>query len=151
MSNISARPPDDRPIFHLAFPIATISQAKEFYVQGLGCTLGRETKNSIILGLYGHQLVGHITDIPLTTQRGIYPRHFGIVFPHLDMWQELEQRATAQQLIYRQPAKQRFRDEVTEHYAFFLEDPFYNLLEFKYYVQPEAVLGAQNFDLIGDR
>ncbi len=151
MFDNSACTTGDRPIFHLAFPIANISQAKDFYVQGLGCILGRETKNSIILGLYGHQLVGHITDIPLTAQRGIYPRHFGIVFPRLDMWQELEQRATAQQLVYRQPAQQRFPGEVTEHYAFFLEDPFYNLLEFKYYAQPDAVLGAQAFGLIGDR
>lgn len=151
MFDSSVSSSNDLPIFHLAFPIANIPQAKEFYVQGLGCTLGRETQSSIILGLYGHQLVGHITDIPLVTQRGIYPRHFGIVFRHLGMWQELEQRATAQQLVYRQPVRQRFLGEVTEHHTFLLEDPFYNLLEFKYYAQPEAVLGAQDFDLIGDR
>ncbi len=87
----------------------------------------------------------------LTAQRGIYPRHFGIVFSHLDMWQKLDQRATTQQLSYHQPAKQRFLGKITEHYTFFLEDPFHNLLEFKYYVQPVAILGAQNFDLIGDQ
>ncbi len=118
---------------------------------GLGCTLGRETTSSIILGLYGHQLVGHITDVPLTVQRGIYPRHFGIVFPDLKMWQELEQRAHQQQLTFYQPAKQRFGSEVTAHYAFFLADPFCNLLEFKYYEHPTAILGAQDFELIGDR
>ncbi len=89
--------------------------------------------------------------MPLTAQQGIYPRHFGIIFPSLDMWQQLDHRATAQQLVYRQPARQRFAGEVTEHYAFFLEDPFYNLLEFKYYAQPTAILDAQDFDGIGDR
>jgi uncharacterized protein len=141
----------DRPIFHLAFPIANIPQAKDFYVRGLGCTLGREAQNSIILGLYGHQLVGHVTDLPLTAQRGIYPRHFGIVFPHLEMWQELEERAAAQQLTQYQHAQRRFGGEITEHYTFFLEDPFYNLLEFKHYVDPAAVFGAQDFVAIGDR
>ncbi len=120
-------------------------------MRGLGCTLGRETNNSIIFGLYSHQLVGHVTDLPLTAQRGIYPRHSGIVFPHLEMWQELEQRATAQQLTRYQHSQQRFEGEITEHYTFFLEDPFYNLWEFKYYVDPAAVLGALDFKAIGDR
>jgi uncharacterized protein len=151
MFDSSAGTTGDQPIFHLAFPIANIFQTKEFYVQGLGCTRGRENQNSIVLGLYGHQLVGHITDLLLTPQRSIYPRHFGIVFPSWEMWQELEQRSHHQQLTRYQPVKHRFQNAITEHYAFFLEDPFYNLLEFKYSVHQQAVLAAQDFEEIGDR
>jgi uncharacterized protein len=137
-------------IFHLAFPIENIPDTKKFYVDGLGCTVGREATNSIILNLYGHQLVAHRTDKPVPIQAGIYPRHFGIVFPTLVDWQALLDRATAQHLKFYQSAKHRFMGEITEHRTFFLVDPFANLLEFKYYTHREAIFGATNITQIGD-
>jgi uncharacterized protein len=137
-------------IFHLAFPIENIPDIKKFYVDGLGCTVGRETKDSIILNLYGHQLVAHVTEKALPKQAGIYPRHFGIVFPTLTDWQALLDRAIAHQLNFYQSAKHRFSGAITEHRTFFLTDPFANLLEFKYYTHPEAIFGASEFTQIGD-
>jgi uncharacterized protein len=137
-------------IFHIAFPIENIPDTKKFYVDGLGCQPGRETTSSIVLNLYGHQLVAHITQAPIAVQAGIYPRHFGIVFPTLADWQILLDRATARELKFYQSAKHRFPGEITEHRTFFLADPFANLLEFKYYSQPEAIFGAQEFTQIGD-
>ena len=67
-------------IFHLAFPVTDIAQTKSFYIDGLGCIAGRETPHALILDLYGHQLVAHVTKEPLIAQRGIYPRHFGLIF-----------------------------------------------------------------------
>ena len=136
-------------IFHLAFPIENIPDTKKFYVDGLGCTVGRQTANSIILNLYGHQLVAHITE-KLPPQTGIYPRHFGIVFPTLADWQALLDRSTAQQLNFYQSAKHRFSGAITEHRTFFLTDPFANLLEFKYYTHSEAIFGASEFSQVGD-
>jgi uncharacterized protein len=137
-------------IFHLAFPIENIPDTKKFYVDGLGCTVGRESVNSIILNLSGHQLVAHVTAQPLPSQVGIYPRHFGIIFPTLTDWQSLLDRSIAQQLKFYQSAKLRFPGAITEHHTFFLVDPFANLLEFKHYVHQEAIFGASDFDQIGD-
>lgn len=137
-------------IFHLAFPIENIPDTKKFYVDGLGCQVGREATNSIILNLYGHQLVAHITDKQLPTQVGIYPRHFGIVFPDLADWQALLDRAISRQLQFYQAAKHRFAGAITEHRTFFLVDPFGNLLEFKHYTHSEAIFGASDFAQIGD-
>lgn len=139
------------PLFHLAFPIGDIAQTKAFYVQGLGCSLGRESKDSVILGLQGHQLVGHVTDEPGEPQRGIYPRHFGLVFEAEAEWEALRDRASAHNLLFYQAPKRRFVGELLEHRTFFLQDPFGNLLEFKFYRSPEAILGAQAWDRIGDR
>lgn len=136
-------------IFHLAFPIENIPDTKKFYVDGLGCKVGRQTANSMILNLYGHQLVAHITE-KLPPQTGIYPRHFGIVFPTLADWQALLDRSTAQQLNFYQSAKHRFSGAITEHRTFFLTDPFANLLEFKYYTHSEAIFGASEFSQVGD-
>jgi len=142
MSNIS--------IFHLAIPITDICLAKHFYEEGLGCKVGRENKSAIIFDFYGTQLVGHITQQNLTKQKGIYPRHLGLILPTKLDWQGICDRATERSLNFERQPKLRFPKQTVEHYSFFLEDPFYNLLEFKYYSNPEVIFGGQEFNLIGD-
>ena len=135
--------------FHLSFPVGNIPDTKAFYVEGLGCVPGRENDTAIVLDLYGHQLVAHVTQ-ELVPQRGIYPRHFGLVFATESEWETLLTRAQIQDLKFYQGAKRRFPNSVLEHRTFFLQDPFYNLLEFKYYAHPEAVFGARSLQAIGD-
>lgn len=138
-------------LFHLTFPITNIAQTKEFYVNGLGCQPGRENSQAIILDLYGHQLVAHMTDELLTPQKGIYPRHFGLVFIDEADWKMLLERVQIKQLsLYQQP-KQRFVGTPLEHRTFFLSDPFDNLMEFKFYAHRSAIFGDRDYDQIGDR
>ncbi|KOP25572.1 glyoxalase [Hapalosiphon sp. MRB220] len=137
-------------IFHLAFPVTDIAQAKAYYVDGLGCIPGRENRHALILNLYGHQLVAHVTKEPLTPQRGIYPRHFGLVFTSEDDWKSLLLRAQKYQLLFREEPKHRFVGTPLEHSTFFLEDPFYNLMEFKYYRDFEAIFGNAEYQQIGE-
>jgi extradiol dioxygenase family protein len=139
------------PIFHLAIPIADVTTAKTYYCDGLGATAGRETPKAIILDFHGHQVVAHVTDLPLTPQKGIYPRHFGLIFPVESDWDALEERVRQKGLDFYLEPKRRFTGEVTEHKTFFLEDPFYNLLEFKFYRHPEAIFGSREMTAIGDR
>jgi hypothetical protein len=138
-------------LFHLAFPVTDIAQTKAYYVDGLGCIPGRENPHALILNLYGHQLVAHITKEPLISQRTIYPRHFGLIFTKEHDWQDLLERAQLQQLLFREEPKNRFVGSALEHRTFFLEDPFYNLMEFKYYRHPEAIFGSSEYAQIGDR
>ena len=137
-------------LFHLAFPITDTAKTKAFYVDGLGCVAGRETHHALILNLYGHQLVAHITKEPLTPQRGIYPRHFGLIFTSVADWESLLERAQQRQVLFREEPKHRFGGSLLEHRTFFLEDPFYNLMEFKYYRHSEAVFGGYEHAEIGD-
>lgn len=138
-------------IFHLAFPVSDIAQAKAYYVDALGCIPGRESRHALILNLYGHQLVAHLIKEPLSPQRNIYPRHFGIVFTAETDWEDLLTKAKKQQLLFREEPKNRFLGSPLEHRTFFLEDPFYNLMEFKYYRHPEAIFGSAEFTQVGDR
>ena len=137
-------------IFHLAIPINNIELAKKFYRDGLGCQVGRENDKAIIFNFSGHQLVAHMTKEPLQPQKGIYPRHFGIVYPTLAAWQELVDRVQNYGLSFHQQPRQRFPNQITEHWVFFLEDPFYNLLEFKHYSNPESIFEPVTAT-IGDR
>jgi uncharacterized protein len=136
--------------FHLAFPVQDLNQTKAFYIDGLGCTPGRESPQALILNLYGTQLVAHVTAEAMPPQTGIYPRHFGVVFAELADWQGLADRATAHDLPFYQAPKRRFVGLPLEHRTFFLVDPFGNLLEFKHYQNPEAVFGGQAWGQIGD-
>jgi extradiol dioxygenase family protein len=138
-------------LFHLAFPVANIAQTKEFYVDGLGCEAGRETATALILNLYGHQLVAHVSQEPLTPQRGIYPRHFGLVFVDEADWEALLARSHQRQLRFYQQPKHRFMGSSVEHRTFFLEDPFFNLLEFKFYRYAGAVFGDRDYAQVGDQ
>ena len=47
-------------LFHLAFPIHDVEATLRFYMDGLGCTVGRRSKQAVTLGLAGHQLVAHV-------------------------------------------------------------------------------------------
>ncbi|WP_416666471.1 VOC family protein [Egbenema bharatensis] len=138
-------------LFHLAFPVTDIAQAKEFYGVRLGCAVGRENDNSVILNLYGHQLVAHLSHDPLAPQKGIYPRHFGLIFTAEADWEALLERSLRHHLDFYVKPKHRFEGSPLEHRTFFLADPFGNLMEFKYYVNPNAVFGELAYTQVGDR
>ncbi|WP_008314462.1 VOC family protein [Leptolyngbya sp. PCC 6406] len=140
----------DKVLFHLAFPVTDIAETKAFYVEGLGCATGREGPNSLILNLYGHQLVAHVTPDPAPPQRGIYPRHFGLVFQQEADWEALIARAEAQGLTFYQKPKLRFVDSPLEHRTAFLADPFHNLLEFKFYRHASAIFGEAEYAQVGE-
>ena len=137
-------------LFHLAFPVTNIEATKQFYVVGLGSTLGRESKHAVTLGLAGHQLVGHLMPDQPPKQQGIYPRHFGLIFLSQTEWQALADRAKAKGLTFYQQPRVRFQGTRIEHRTFFLEDPSHNLLEFKHYTHESAIFGEQEHDQVGD-
>lgn len=140
----------DTVIFHLAFPVRNLGEAKRFYVEGLGCVVGRESATAVTLGLAGHQLVAHLIKTETAPQKGVYPRHFGLIFTREDDWQALADRAKAKGLKFYQHPRRRFAGTRIEHATFFLEDPSQNLLEFKYYVYESAIFGERDFLEVGD-
>lgn len=139
-----------RAIFHLAFPITDVAETKRFYVDGLGCTLGRESDSAIILGFAGHQIVAHVVKDAGSSQQGIYPRHFGLVLLSEQDWQALVDRAKAKGLKFYQEPRKRYAGKPIEHRTFFLEDPSKNLLEFKFYTRESAIFGERSHARIGD-
>ena len=60
-------------LFHLAFPSYDMAATKRFYVDGLGCTLGRESSHAVTFGLAGHQLVAHLMTEPLHRNKAFIP------------------------------------------------------------------------------
>jgi hypothetical protein len=139
-----------RCLFHLAFPVHDLKAARRFYVGGLGCLPGRASDHSLILNLHGHQIVAQLWKGE-TPQKGIYPRHFGLVFGSLKDWKNLAARAAKKRLKFYQKPRVRYEGTPIEHRTFFLQDPSNNLLEFKCYSKPSAVFGQKTYKKVGDR
>ncbi len=137
-------------LFHLAFPVHDLAAAKQFYVEGLGCRLGRESSHAVTFGLAGHQIVAHLTSEMDRSQKGVYPRHFGLVLTLEAEWQALADRAKDKGLKFYQQPRRRFSGTRIEHLTFFLEDPSQNLLEFKHYLHDSAIFGERDFTTVGD-
>ena len=141
-----------RPCFHLSIPAVDLQTTVCWYVDVLGCKLGRRSSDAAILDLGGHQLVAQrlAAGAVLETQRGVYPRHFGLVFESYVRWQSLRERIQAAGQVFAVEPKCRFAGELLEHHTFFVRDPSGNWLEFKHYSHPQAILGCQDQAIVGD-
>jgi extradiol dioxygenase family protein len=137
-------------LFHLAFPVHDLEEARRFYIEGLGCRLGRASGTALTLELKGHQIVAHLSKRPSEKQKGIYPRHFGLIFMLEKDWRALADQAQAKGLTFNQKPHQRFPGSRLEHLTFMLEDPSHNLLEFKHYKYESAIFGEQHLPQVGD-
>ena len=77
-------------LFHLAFPVRDIAEARQFYGELLGCPEGRSAPDWVDFDFYGHQIVAHLApdecghraatavdghDVPVRHFGGILPMH----------------------------------------------------------------------------
>ena len=139
------------PCFHLSIPSTDLAATERWYVEGLGCGVGRRSAEALILNLGGHQLVAQLmASADEAVQRGIYPRHFGLVFDSLAAWEAQRNQARQAGLRFGVEPKLRFCGDVLEHHTFFLIDPDHHWLEFKHYSHPEAIFGCHERQTVGD-
>lgn len=136
-------------LFHLAFPVSDMDSTKSFYVDKLGCRLGRRTKTSMVLNFYGNQLVAQLTKEPLPAPKSIYPRHYGLIFLEHSQWLAFSKGCQEKDItVFLEPCR-RHKGELTEHETMFIADPSGNLLEFKYYFHTQAIFEPLDGSLIG--
>ncbi len=127
--------------FHLAFPVNDIEATRAFYIDVLGCTVGREAKRWIDFNFFGHQISAHLVDDMdnVTTNpvdgETIPSRHFGLVL-EWDAWHEFTERLNRKGVNYLIKPTTRFKGEVGEQVTLFILDPSGNALEFKSFKNP---------------
>src|SRR3712207_4413473 len=85
-------------LFHLAFPVRDLAEARAFYGGGLGCPEGRSSEAWIDFDLYGHQVVAHLAperaDVEASNAvdgHEVPVPHFGVVLS-MDEWERLAER-----------------------------------------------------------
>ena len=132
------------PRFHLAFPVTDLNQAKEFYINILGCKLGRTSDKWLDFDLYGHQIVAHYNAVmpacPTSDVDGkqVPTQHFGLLLDR-DAWQELADNLAAKNIEFLIPPHIRFEGDVGEQATMFIQDPSGNGLEFKSFANDEDI------------
>ena len=130
--------------FHLAFPISDIKEAKKWYTEILGCSVGREAERWIDFNFFGHQISAHLSDSSDSVthnrvdSKKIPSRHFGIILTPLD-WDILAQRLTELKIKFKVEPYTRFKGEKGEQSTLFIEDPSGNCLEFKSFKNDEMI------------
>lgn len=133
-----------RPLFHLAFPVTDLEQTRTFYVDVLGCRVGRESERWIDFDFFGYQVTAHKVDA--ATARSANPvdghdipvPHFGLIMSWED-WHRAVDHMNYIGVAFRIPPHIRFQGQPGEQATFFLEDPSGNCLEFKAFRDPADV------------
>ncbi|MEZ6003136.1 MAG: VOC family protein [Planctomycetota bacterium] len=127
--------------FHLAIPVDDLDAARGFYVDVLGCGVGRSSDRWIDFDLLGHQVVVHKVDgagargqNPVDGH-GVPVPHFGVVLPW-EEWHALAERLKARGTRFVITPMIRFAGQVGEQATMFFEDPAGNALEFKSFRDP---------------
>lgn len=135
------------PRFHLAFPVTDLKEAKIFYTEVLGCTLGRQSENWIDFNFYGHQIVAHynkvMPDCPtsLVEDKQVPTSHFGLLLNRND-WNALAQQLTEKDVNFLIEPHIRFKGMPGEQATMFIQDPAGNGLEFKSFASDDDIFAV---------
>lgn len=130
--------------FHLAFPVTDLEATRGFFVQTLGCTVGRESERWIDFDFFGHQISAHLVDEQAPEPcnevdgKSVPVRHFGAVLPWED-WHRLADRVRAAGAEFLIGPYIRFAGQPGEQATFFIRDPSGNALEFKSFRDPDRL------------
>ena len=106
------------PPFHLALPVRDLEAARTFYVDLLGCSVGRESATWIDFNFFGHQVTTHLSPEefqPAATNpvdgKQVPVRHFGVILDW-DTWQTLVEQLTQAGVSFLIEPSIRFRGQV---------------------------------------
>ena len=134
-------------LFHLAFPVSDLVATRRFYVDVLGCGVGRESERWIDFDFFGHQLTAHLTESaqPATHNPvdgdAVPVPHFGVILDW-QAWHELARRLEQRGTAFVIAPRVRFRGQVGEQATMFLTDPCGNHLEFKAFQDSRQVFAS---------
>ena len=140
-------PPKKLRPFHLAFPVDNLEKTKQFYVDVLGCTTGREKQESCVFKFFDHQIVAHLVpQMPnMSTNpvdgRDIPAMHFGIVM-EWDDWHQLKDKLNKDGVEFVIGPYTRYEDQPGSQATMFIVDPSGNHLEFKSFKDESAIFDS---------
>ncbi len=131
-------------LFHLAYHVTDLDEARKFYGGILGCTEGRSTDTWVDFDFFGHQISLHLGKPFETTNTGhvgdhLVPMpHMGVILPLAD-WLKLADRLEKAGIRFEIPPVVRFKDEPGEQRTMFFRDPSGNPIEVKGFADFDGV------------
>ena len=125
-----------RSLFHFAFNVTDLDEARRFYGGVLGCQEGRSTDTWVDFDFFTHQISLHLGEPLKTAPTGrvgehmVPMPHFGLVLQKND-WQAMAERLQAAGVAFVIEPQLRFAGQPGEQWTMFFLDPFGNPLEIK--------------------
>ena len=135
--------------FHLAAPIKDKESIRDFYLNVLGCKLGREADSWIDFDFFGHQVSFHVKPEAFNQKQVTNPvdgkdvpvRHFGVILAW-EQWHALKDRLMDAKTEFVIDPYIRFQGETGEQATLFFLDPSGNALEFKSFKDPSQIFAT---------
>jgi extradiol dioxygenase family protein len=134
-------------IFHLAYNVKDLDEARRFYGEVLGCREGRSAPTWVDFDFFGHQISLHLGEPFKTAATGKVGEHM-VPMPHLgvilqlDDWKALAGRLEEAGVDFIIKPTVRFEGEPGEQWTMFFNDPFGNPIEVKGFRDLESVYAA---------
>lgn len=131
-------------IFHMAYNVANLDEARAFYGDLLGCHEGRSTDTWVDFDFFGHQISLHLGAPIETANTGHVAGHL-VPMPHLGVilkkseWDALADRLQAANVNFVLPPFTRFAGEPGEQSTMFFRDPSNNPIEIKGFADMDGV------------
>ena len=134
--------------FHISLPCLSVKETKNFYVEYIGATYGRNTQHWIDINLFGHQITFikvkkfNFNNPNYIFEGKILPSfHFGVIVD-FDSWKEVYNKLKGLKLdlvtesVY-------LKGKLGEHRSFFVHDPNGYMIEFKTFKESKNVFKNQ--------
>jgi extradiol dioxygenase family protein len=136
-----------RSLFHFAFNVTDLNEARRFYGGILGCTEGRSTDTWVDFDFFNHQISLHLGEPLKTAPTGrvgehmVPMPHFGLVLQK-DDWQAMADRLQAAGVGFVIEPQLRFAGQPGEQWTMFFLDPFGNPLEIKGFASLDTIYAS---------
>jgi len=136
-----------RSLFHLAYNVRDLDEARRFYGGTLGCREGRSAPSWVDFDFFGHQISLHQGEPFACADTGEVGAH-RVPMPHLGVileladWHRLEQRLRNAGTRFVIEPSLRFEGQPGEQWTMFFRDPSGNPIEIKGFRSLESVYDA---------
>jgi len=133
-----------RSVFHFAFNVTDLDEARRFYGGVLGCAEGRSSPTWVDFDFFDHQISLHLGEPFATARTGLVGEqrvpmpHFGLVLA-LPEWQAMAQRLSNAGTSFILEPQLRYAVQPGEQWTMFFCDPCGNPLEIKGLASPDGL------------
>jgi extradiol dioxygenase family protein len=129
--------PRKPPILHVSLAVRDLAVAREFYVNGLGCELGRVRDDWVDVWFHGLQLTLHEDPDQVVPPGDRAVRHFGVTLT-ADQLTAVLARLTSRTVDWVRPLQTDYAGTPREQTKAMIADPSGNAIELKAYADPAA-------------
>ena len=134
-------------LFHLAYNVRDLDDARLFYGTLLGCSEGRSAPTWVDFDFFGHEISLHLGEPFAVANTGRVGEHL-VPMPHLgvildyDNWRELADRLIKANVSFVLEPMVRFEGEPGEQWTMFFYDPSGNPIEIKGFKSLDKVFAS---------